>query len=58
MMKLPTQAEPVARCVTSDKRPRQDGVEPQQCWCMNPNGTGYTWWCEVDRELLNTQQAC
>ena len=56
-MTIPTQAEPISRTVKSGVPQQQSEIEPQACWCM-AGGGGNTWWCEVDRELVDTQVAC
>lgn len=57
-MQIPEQAKPVARGVTN-ARPTQDShVRPQTCWCMDPNGTGATWFCQSGRVLVDTQYSC
>jgi len=58
-MQIPEQAKPVARGV-SHARPTADShVQPQACWCLDPDQDGNsTWYCESGRELWNTGYDC
>lgn len=57
MLHLPQQAQPVARGQHATQ-PAEAEVRPQACFCIDPTGNGATWFCEVGRELWNTQIDC
>lgn len=57
-MRIPEQAEPVARSVSHAQRPQAE-VRPQTCWCIDSDGDGQpTWHCESGRELFDTYYNC
>lgn len=57
MNHLPQQSQPVMRTnPASDQHAAE--VKPQSCYCINPNGSGATWWCEIGRELWNSTIGC
>jgi hypothetical protein len=59
MLRIPQQSQPVARTNPTSYQ-AQGEVRPQLCYCIDPDppGLGYTWWCEVGRELWNTEINC
>lgn len=58
-MQIPTQAVPVARGVTSARPVQDPHVQPQTCWCLDPDQDGTsTWYCEAGRELFDTGVSC
>jgi len=59
MLNLPQQARPVARTIPTGYQP-DAAVNPQGCFCIDPDppGLGHKWWCEVGRELWNTEVDC
>jgi len=57
-MKLPDQAQPVQRSLNSTGAETTEEIRPQACWCLD-DGTGNNYWyCEIGRELYNTQMPC
>ncbi len=59
-MTIPNQAEPVNRSGIAAAQQPQGSITPQACWCVDPAPglPGHTWWCEVDRELMDTGIDC
>ena len=60
-MRLPIQAEPVQRGVTSEEQRESEGVEPQANCACRPCATmpgKYTLQCVVGRTLWDTKQEC
>ena len=56
MLHLPQQSIPVARTNPSSRQPEAE-IKPQ-CFCIDPTGNGFTWWCEMGRELMDTTVDC
>ncbi len=59
MLYVPQQSQPLARTYSTSYQANAE-VKPQVCFCINPEppNTGYTWWCEIGREIWNTNIYC
>ena len=58
-MNVPEQAQPIRRQVTTAVHRLANGILPQEnCWCIDKDGSDHNWWCEIDRELVDTQIEC